>query len=84
MKIDTDSSVVKVFFKKIKNKPHTILMNIDADKKEDILKTLRKLFGCGGSIDEQGNVSLQGNHITKIMDKKEKYLPGMDVTKIDG
>lgn len=76
-------SVVKIYFKKIKNNPHTVISNLEQEKKDEILKKLKKQFGCGGNIDEQGNILLQGNHIAKIMEKKDKYLPGMDVCKVD-
>lgn len=79
-----EGNAVRICFKKIKNKPTTILANIEPTKREEICKKLKVKLGCGGSIDkENGHVILQGNQITKILTLKKDLLPDMDVLKVE-
>lgn len=83
MELEENNTTVHILFKKIKNKPHTILINVEESYKDDLLKKLKKTLGCGGSLDDDKNISLQGDHVTKLLLNKAKFLPGMDVAKVD-
>jgi translation initiation factor 1 len=58
----------------------TIIKGIQGEKQEikDLVKRMKKSFGCGGSIEEDGKsyiILLQGDHRKRVYDflKKEGY-----------
>ncbi|KAL6121818.1 hypothetical protein NUSPORA_01221 [Nucleospora cyclopteri] len=82
MLFETDT--VQLCFKKVKNKPMTIIANVKKDQTEALCKSLRKKLGCGGSVDKEKNyVILQGNHVGKLLEQKNILFPGVEVIKID-
>ena len=37
-------------------------INVDAEKKKEVLQKIKKKLSCNGSVDENGNLRLNGNH----------------------
>ncbi|ORD93512.1 hypothetical protein ECANGB1_2130 [Enterospora canceri] len=78
-----DISAIRICFKKIRNKPTTIIANVEEEKKDELCRQLKRLFGCGGSVDKDGHVVLQGNHVIKLLADKEAYFGEKTVQKVE-
>jgi len=54
----------------------TVISNLDLkeDNLKSLLQTLKKKFSCNGSIDENTNIRLSGNHKKEIIEVLVKEL----------
>lgn len=59
--VEQENNIIKIKVQQVRNKKITKIDNIPEDKKQDLLKFLKKKLACGGSINEEKNIILQGD-----------------------
>lgn len=59
-----EEKIIRIKVQQIKSKKVTRIENIPSTVRNDILKKLKKQMGCGGSIEKDGALQLQGDKST--------------------
>lgn len=67
--IAKENQKIRVYLEKKKfGKVYTVILGIDQKEIDikDLTKKLKNKFACGGNIDEDGAINLQGDHKQKV------------------
>lgn len=59
--VEQENNIIKIKVQQVRNKKITKIDNVPEDKKQDLLKFLKKKLACGGSLNEDKNIVLQGD-----------------------
>jgi len=79
--IEREAQKIKVYVTSRKfKKPVTIIEGVDKNSSKTLLSNLKRKLACGGSY-KNGNIELQGNHLSSIKDILVKL--GFDEKQIE-